>query len=341
VKKVDLGGVTVSAIGLGTWQFGSREWGYGPDYAEREAPAILRRAIELEVTFVDTAEAYGFGASERIIGRTLAAHRAGGAPVTDLAAEPGSEREATGEDDAARVGPASDRHWRAPFLATKLLPILPIPTIARRSAVASRRRLRVPVIDLYQLHWPNPFVPRRLQAAALRTILDRGIARQVGVSNHSLERWRSIEHALGRPVISDQVRFSLVVPAPGQELVPYARDSGRVVIAYSPLGQGLLARRDVRDRPNDVRRINRQFSRGGLRRSRPLREAVASIAAAHGATPAQVALAWLVGHGNVIAIPGARTVEQLEENAAAGDLELTPDEQARLTRLATELASSR
>ena len=150
-----------------------------------------------------------------------------------------------------------------------------------------------------------------------------------------------MEHALGRPVISNQVSFSLVVPAPGHELVPFARDSGHVVIAYSPLGQGLLARPDVRDRPNDVRRVNRHFSRGGLRRSAPLRSAVAAVAASHGATPAQVALAWLIGHGNVIAIPGARTVAQLEENAGAGELDLTPDEQAQLTRLATQLASSR
>ena len=221
------------------------------------------------------------------------------------------------------------------------MPILPIPWVARRSATNSRRRLRTDAIDLYQLHWPNPLVPVRIQASALRTVLDTGLARQVGVSNHSLGRWRAIELALGRPVISNQVSFSLVVPAPGRELVPFARDTGRVVIAYSPLGQGLLARPDARDRPNDVRRINRQFSRGGLRRSATLRAAVAAIAATHDATPAQVALAWLVGHGNVIAIPGARTVAQLEENATAGDLELAPDEQAQLTRLATQLASGR
>ena len=134
MRTVDLDGVRVSAIGLGTWQFGSREWGYGPSTRTRVAPAIVRRALELGVTFIDTAEIYGFGASERIIGRTLAADRA---------------------TDGSRAIAA----MQAPFLATKLMPILPIPAIARRSASASRRRLQTEAIDLYQLHWPNPFVP--------------------------------------------------------------------------------------------------------------------------------------------------------------------------------------
>ena len=305
MKTVDLDGVPVSAIGLGTWQFGSREWGYGADYAEREAPAILRRALELGVTFIDTAEMYGFGASERIIGRTLAAG--------DL--RPGA------------------------FLATKLLPILPLPAFARRSASNSRRRLRADAIDLYQLHWPNPFVPVGTQAQALRGILDAGVARQVGVSNHSLGRWLAIERALGRPVVSNQVSFSLVAPSAARDLVPYARDHGRAIIAYSPLGQGLLARADPH-RPGDLRRFSRQFSRRGLERSAPLRAAVNATAVTHGATSGQVALAWLISHGNVVAIPGAHSVAQLEENAAAADLELTVEEVARLSELATRLASS-
>jgi aryl-alcohol dehydrogenase-like predicted oxidoreductase len=308
VKTVDLGGVQVSAVGLGTWQFGSREWGYGADYAEREAPAIVRRALELGVTFIDTAEMYGLGASERIIGRALAVDRAAGSTA----------------DGTTRS---------TPFLATKLMPILPIPGVARRSATNSRRRLRTGAIDLYQLHWPNPFVPLRTQARALATILDAGIARQAGVSNHSLAGWQAIERALARPIVSNQVNFSLVAPSAATELVPYARDHGRVIIAYSPLGQGLLARTDP-GRPRDIRRFSRQYSAAGLRRTAALRAAVADIARAHGATPAQVALAWLIAHGNVIVIPGAHSVAQLEENAAASDLDLSDAELARLTALA-------
>ena len=146
MKTVDLGGVRVSAIGLGTWQFGSREWGYGADYADREAPAILRRAIELEVTFVDTAEAYGFGASERIIGRTLATDRvaAAAARAPARAAELQAEaQEMVSMGVASPAGaPLDPERPPRPFLATKLMPILPVPPVARRRATASRRRLR-------------------------------------------------------------------------------------------------------------------------------------------------------------------------------------------------------
>jgi aryl-alcohol dehydrogenase-like predicted oxidoreductase len=299
MKYLEIDGVRVSAIGLGTWQFGSREWGYGAAYAAHEAPAMVRRALELGITLIDTAEVYGFGESERIVARGLAA---------------------AGPELAARA-----------FVATKLLPILPLPSIVASRAAASRDRLEVAAIDLYQLHWPNPIVPVRTQAAGLRRVLDAGIARHVGVSNHGLGRWRALESALRRPIISNQVRFSLATPSPRWDLVPYAAERGRLVIAYSPLGQAFLAADDPAQRRIGTRRMNPLFGDAMLRRARPLLAAVREIAAAHGATPAQVALAWVIAHPNTAAIPGARTLEQLEENAAAADLVLTPDELARLT----------
>jgi aryl-alcohol dehydrogenase-like predicted oxidoreductase len=299
MRYIEVGGVRVSAIGLGTWQFGSREWGYGDAYAAHEAPAMVRRALELGVTLIDTAEVYGFGESERIVARGLAA---------------------AGPNLAARA-----------FVATKLLPILPLPSIVASRAAASRDRLEVAAIDLYQLHWPNPVVPVRTQAAGLRRVLDAGIARRVGVSNHGLGRWRALESALRRPVISNQVRFSLATPSPRWDLVPYAAERGKLVIAYSPLGQGFLAADDPAQRRFGTRRMNPLFRDAALRRARPLLAAVREIAAAHGATPAQVALAWVIAHPNTAAIPGARTLEQLEQNAAAADLALAPDELARLT----------
>ena len=130
---------------------------------------MVRRALELGVTLIDTAEVYGFGESERIVARGLAA---------------------AGPNLAARA-----------FVATKLLPILPLPSIVASRAAASRDRLEVAAIDLYQLHWPNPVVPVRTQAAGLRRVLDAGVARRVGVSNHGLGRWRALETALRRPII--------------------------------------------------------------------------------------------------------------------------------------------
>jgi aryl-alcohol dehydrogenase-like predicted oxidoreductase len=299
MRYVEIDGVRISAIGLGTWQFGSREWGYGAAYAAHEAPALVRRALELGVTLIDTAEVYAFGESERIVARGLAA---------------------AGPDLAAGA-----------FVATKLLPILPLPSIMASRAAGSRDRLEVAAIDLYQLHWPNPIVPARTQAAGLRRVLDAGIARHVGVSNHGLGRWRALETALRRPVISNQVRFSLASPSPRWELVPYAAERERLIIAHSPLAQGLLAADDPAGRRTGARRMNPLFRDEALRRARPLLTAVREIAAAHGATPAQVALAWVIAHPNTAAIPGARTLEQLEQNAAAADLVLTPDELDRLT----------
>ena len=299
MRYLDVGGVRVSAIGLGTWQFGSREWGYGPDYAAHVAPALVRRALELGITLIDTAEVYAFGESERIVARGLAA---------------------AGPDLAARA-----------FVATKLLPVLPLPSIVASRAARSRDRLEIAAIDLYQVHWQNPIVPVRTQAAGLRRVLDLGIARHVGVSNHGLGRWRALERALRRPVVANQVRFSLASPSPRWDLVPYATERDRLVIAYSPLGQGLVAADDPAGRRTGTRRMNPLFRDAALRRARPLLAAVREIAAAHGATPAQVALAWVIAHPNTAAIPGARTIEQLEQNAAAADLTLSPDELIHLT----------
>jgi len=304
MRYVEAGGVRVSAIGLGTWQFGTGDWGYGLDYARTVAPAILRRALELGVTLIDTAEAYGGGASELIVGAAL------------------------------RDAP------RDPFVATKFTPLLPIRAVMVDHAERSRRRLQLAAIDLYQLHWPNPFVPVSEQAAGLRRVLDLGIARHVGVSNHSLGRWQAMERALGRPVLSNQVEFSLARSGPTRDHVPYAAEHDRLVIAFSPLGQGLLTG-ERPPRRNTARLIRRLLGSAQARHLGELRDAIRAVAAAHDATMAQVALAWLISHPNVVAIPGARTIEQLESNVKAADLELSADERARLSAAADELTARR
>jgi aryl-alcohol dehydrogenase-like predicted oxidoreductase len=297
MRYVDVGGLRLSVIGLGTWQFGSREWGYGAGYAQDVAPAIVERAVELGVTLIDTAEMYGFGRSERIVGQAITGRR----------------------DDLV--------------VATKLVPLLPLPAVVDWQVRGSLRRLGVEALDLYQVHVPNPFVSPGATMAPLRRLLADGLVRHVGVSNHALARWRAGERALRQPILTNQVRFSLAAPLPHWELVPYARDTGRIVIAYSPLGQGLLGgtHRPGDAGPADVRRRSALFRPRALQRAQPLLGALREVAAAHAATSAQVALAWLIGHDHVVAIPGARTVAQLEENVAAADLELTPEEQERLT----------
>jgi aryl-alcohol dehydrogenase-like predicted oxidoreductase len=137
----------VSKVGLGTWQFGAREWGYGDRYAQEEALRIVERALELGVTLFDTAEIYALGRSERILGRALHGRREG------------------------------------VFVATKFFPILPFAARVRRSAFASARRLGVERLDLYQVHQPNPFVRDGGMMRGMRSLQESGVVGEVGVSN--------------------------------------------------------------------------------------------------------------------------------------------------------------
>lgn len=307
MRTIEVDGLSLSRIGLGTWQFGSREWGYGEAYARETAPALLRRAIELGITMIDTAEVYGPARSERIIGDTLA------------------------DQPAVHRGRLT--------VATKFMPLAPTEPIVAWQAAGSRRRLRQEALDLYYAHHPNAFVSARRVMQSLRPLVADGLVRRVGVSNYSLPDWREAERALRAPVIANQVKFSLADPAPARDLVPYAAEHDRVVVAYSPLGQGLLAGDRDWDAIRDFRRWMSPARRSNGIGS--LMQAVREVAAAHDATPAQVSLAWVLAHPNTIAIPGARTLEQLESNAAAADLVLADDEVARLSAASEAFAAHR
>ncbi|MCW2557209.1 MAG: oxidoreductase [Mycobacterium sp.] len=300
MKYLEVDGVgRVSRIGLGTWQFGSGEWGYGDDYAAVGARDIVQRALELGVTLFDTAEVYALGKSERILGDALGDKRA------DV------------------------------VVASKLFPILPIPAVVKQRARASARRLRLDRIPLYQVHQPNPVVPDSVIMPGMRSLLDAGRIGAAGVSNYSLERWRKADTALGRPVISNQVHFSLAHPQPLDDLVPFAERENRIVIAYSPLAQGLLGGKyGVYNRPGGVRSTNPLFGTENLRRIEPLLSTLREVASEVDAEPAQVALAWLISLPGVVAIPGASSVDQLEFNVAAADIELRTDSRDALTEAA-------
>ena len=214
-------------------------------------------------------------------------------------------------------------------MATKFTPIAPAEPIVAWQAAGSRRRLGMDALDLFYVHWKNPFVSARRVMQAMRPLVDKGLVRRAGVSNFTLAQWREAEAALRAPAVANQVQFSLAAPGPAEELVPYAEAAGRVVVAYSPLGQGVLAGRTDWSGAGFGRpqaRLARR--RDGLD---PMQVVIRRVAEAHGATPAQVALAWVISHPNTLAIPGARTIEQLEENAAAADLELTEEELVQLT----------
>lgn len=296
MKHVEVNGVRVSAVGVGCWQFGSADWGYGREF-EATAVRIVHRALELGVDLIDTAEIYARGVSEAIVGRALEGRRA------------------------------------EAFVATKVWPVWPTAEKVYEHGRLSSMRLGVDEIDLYQVHWPNPVVPVASTMAGMRRLQDDGIVRHVGVSNFPAKTWAAAERSLGRPVLSNQVHFSLVQRKPEAEVLPYAQAHDRLVIAYSPLGQGLLGGRYDRDHlPASPARLNNPlFLPENLAMATPLIEALRRVAAAHDATPAQVALAWLLAKPNVVVIPGASSVAQLEHNVAAADLELSADDVAELT----------
>ncbi len=300
MKYIQVEGVgQVSRIGLGTWQFGSREWGYGDTYASGGARDIVQRARALGVTLFDTAEVYGLGKSERILGEALG-------------------------DERAEVA-----------VASKIFPVAPFPPVIRQRERASARRLQLDRIPLYQIHQSNPFVPDSVIMPGMRELLDEGKIGAAGVSNYSLARWQQADAALGRPVVSNQVHFSLAHPRALDHMVPFAERENRIVIAYSPLAQGLLGGKyGIDNRPGGVRAVNPLFGTENLRRIEPLLQTLRDVAAEVGAKPAQVALAWLISLPGVVAIPGASSVEQLEFNVAAAEVELTAESRDALTAAA-------
>ncbi|MCH7483351.1 MAG: aldo/keto reductase [Chloroflexi bacterium] len=295
MRYVSLAGAEVSVIGLGAWQFGSRGWGWGREFGRREALAIVERAIELGISLFDTAEVYGGGGSERLLGDALRDHR-------------------------AQV-----------YVASKVWPVHALRSQVRAAAERSLGRLQMDRIDLYQVHWPNPLAPISWTMAGMRDLLEAGRIGAVGVSNFGLDRWRRADAALGAPVPSNQVRYNLLQRDPERGVLPFAREEGRTIIAYSPLAQGLLSGRyDAGHVPGGVRRFNPLFTRENLDRVRPVLDVLGEVARAHAATPAQIALAWVVARPGVVAIPGAKTLEQVEQNAAAAEIELSADEMAAL-----------
>lgn len=304
MKYLEVAGLgQVSRVGLGTWQFGSREWGYGDAYASGTARDIVTRARELGITLFDTAEIYGMGKSETILGEALGGDR------------------------------------KSVVVASKLFPVAPFPPVIKRRAEGSARRLQLEKIPLYQVHQANPLVPDTVIMPGMRSLLEAGRINAVGVSNYSLDRWRLADKALGRPVVSNQVSFSLAHPGPLADLVPFAEQENRMVLAYSPLAQGLLGGKYTVDhRPSGVRAANRLFGTENLRRIAPLQDTLRTVAITYDAKPAQIALAWLLSLPQVVVIPGASSVEQLEFNAAAAEITLDVQSQAALTVAAQSFA---
>ncbi|HMQ27270.1 MAG TPA: aldo/keto reductase [Acidimicrobiales bacterium] len=302
-------------LGVGCWAWGDKStWGMGGyDAALSEATIgeAFEASIDAGVTLFDTAEVYGGGESERIIGRLLASS--------------GVERDRL-------------------VIATKFMPApwkLDVKAALRRAVLGSLDRLGIERIDLYQLHGPISLRSHRALADALAAVVDEGLVRAVGVSNYSARETSSIHAELaqrGVAVATNQIEFSLLRRRPESVgLVAECARLGVVPLAYSPIGQGRLTGKYSAANPPPGKR---DFSAHPWERIDPIVAELRALGEAHdGRTPSQVALRWLIQKG-AVPIPGAKNARQATDNAGALGWALTPDEMARLDAVALDGTTS-
>jgi aryl-alcohol dehydrogenase-like predicted oxidoreductase len=279
--------ITISPMGLGAWQWGDRAfWEYGRTHQAQDLFGALDASLEAGVNFIDTAEVYGFGRSESLLGEAL---RQVNRQVLV----------------ASKFFPYPWRLWKGWM---------------RRALRHSLERTRLQRFDLYQIHWPTPPLPVETWVRALADALDSGLIRAAGVSNYDLDqtrRARLILEARGYALACNQVHYSLLnrkIERNG--VLSYCLSQGITVLAYSPLEQGLLTGKyDPAHPPAGVRR--QRYGRVRLEAAQSIVQALSKVGQSHGGrTPSQVALNWLMCKG-VVPIPGAKNERQAAENAGA------------------------
>lgn len=296
-----LGTLTVSAQGLGCMSM--TDFAYGPA-DEGEAIATLHRAVDLGVTFIDTADIYGMTENERLVGRALAGRRDEVVLATKF---------------ANRVGPNG-------------VYVDGTPEWCREACDASLERLGVDHIDLYYLHRPDLNVPIEESVGAMAELVGAGKIGHIGLSEASAATVRRA--AAVAPITALQSEWSLFTRGLEHEIVPTCRELGIGIVPFSPLGRGLLTgvitSTDGLD-ANDTRRRQPRFADAHFASNLAAVEVVKEVAAAHGCTPGQVALAWVHAQGgDVVPIPGTKRRTYLEQNVGALDVALTRDDLARL-----------
>ncbi|MFJ2020785.1 aldo/keto reductase [Streptomyces nodosus] len=316
MKQVQLGGLTVSAQGLGCMGmssvYGDADWD--------ESTATIRRAVDLGVTHIDTANAYGQGHNEVLVGRAVAGRR----DHVTLATKAGMDF------TTARGKVVINNH----------------PDHIKAAADASLLRLGTDHIDLYYLHRVDPEVPLEETIGAMADLVTEGKVRHLGLSEVTGEQLRTA-HAV-HPIAAVQSEYSLWTRDPETTVADAARELGVGLVAYSPLGRGFLTGTVDASAlaANDGGRRLARFTEEAATANQAVAEAVRKIAEVKGVTAGQIAIAWVVAQGErlgtpVVPIPGTKRVKWLEQNAAALDVELTPDDLAALDSLATQVVGAR
>jgi len=296
-KRLGSRGPELSVVGFGAWEAGGEA--YGPNASEERVIAAIHAGIDAGINWIDTAEVYGRGTSERIVGRAIESRR----------------------DDVLIATKVAPRPTGTGFRASDV----------RRACEGSLQRLGIERIDLYQLHWQDDGVPLDETWGAMAALADEGLVRWIGLSNYGreeIERCEAIRH-----VDSLQPQFSLL-HLKHRELIRWCATNGTGVVAYGPLAYGLLTGAITADTtfgPGDWRGTGgasyyeRFFAPGKLERSLAVVEAIRPVADRLGVTVAQLALAWTFHQPGVTsAIAGSRNPEHVRQNAAAGDIELDP-----------------
>ncbi len=293
--------VDVSPLGLGAWAWGDKQvWGWGQGYGEDEVAKAFEASLAAGVNFVDTAEMYGRGVSETILGRL-----------------------AQGRNVA---------------IATKFLPLPPRgPGSVPRALDASLGRLQRASVELYQIHWPVPWMSIEKVMGRLADAVQAGKAKAVGVSNYSARQTRQAHATLaarGVPLASNQVEYSLLHRGPEENgVLDACRELNVTLIAYSPLALGALTGKySQAHKPRGARRLFSTFRGRALTKAESLIALVREIATRHDRSPSQVALRWLMQQPGVIPIPGAKNEKQARENSGALGFQLSPAEVDELER---------
>jgi aryl-alcohol dehydrogenase-like predicted oxidoreductase len=309
-RKLGKSGLEVSAIGLGCM---GMSFGYGPAHDEREMIALLRSAVDLGVTLFDTAEAYGPYTNEELVGKALG-------PIRERVTI------------ATKFGFRLDAGGRQTGVDSR-------PEHVREVAEASLRRLKIDAIDLFYQHRVDPEVPIEEVAGAVKDLIREGKVRHFGLSEAGVKTIRRA-HAV-QPVTALQSEYSLWWREPEAEILPVLEELGIGFVPFSPLGRGFLTGaidETTSFAPNDFRNTVPRFAPEARKTNRALVDRLAAIAARKGATPAQIALAWILAQKPwIVPIPGTTKRNRLEENVAAASLELTPADLRDIESAASEI----